>query len=192
MPTLVGMACILAIMTSMLVSACDSGGNDGSPNPLIPLEKGNQWEYVFTSEDFEPTYQDRIDLVSDTKAVYSSSYTFERPPILVDKTEEGTLIRGEEDDPGEYPVMLLKYPVEEGESYEHTDGEGSTFEVTVTKETVTVPAGEYDCLLYTIRDFTGIEAIGWEIWIKPGMGPVRVARWGGNEVWELTSTNVDS
>jgi hypothetical protein len=176
-------------MTGTLVSACDSGGSNGSPDALIPLEQGNQW----TAELSGPYRNEEVDVevTSESDAVITDrdqERTY-RDTILVRKNDQGILIRGRKEFPQDFPAMLLKYPVEEGESYQHTDGEGNTFQISVSRESVTVPAGEFDCLLYTITEVGDPDEIT-RAWIKPGMGPVRFKE--AETVWELTSTNVNS
>jgi len=132
-------------------------------------------------------------VLADTavSVVEEGSDYVDRDTVAVEGRSDGLLIRGEissNDIDDDDPVMLLQYPVEEGTTYQHTDGEGTTFRIDVTRESVTVPAGEYDCLRYVITDLSEGDRVA-EIWVKPGMGPVRLS---GEDVWELTSTNVSS
>lgn len=201
-PTLVGALCILAIMTGALVSACDSGGSNTSESPdaLVPLKTGNEWTAEVDGGSYRATLE--MEVLSDTtvEVERTSSQGTERiEKILLATQSDGLLIRGEiitPNDPGEEsfvssddPAMLLQYPAEDGDTYQHTDGEGSTFQVNVSQESVVVPAGEYECLKYTFTD-PGSGEILQEAWLKPGMGPVRMDT--GEEVVELTSTNVRS
>jgi hypothetical protein len=143
------------------------------------------------SSSFRDKEEVDVEITSELDAVIADrdqERTF-RDTILVRKNDQGILIRGEKISPQDFPAMQLKYPVEEGASYRHTDGEGDTFQVSVTRESITIPAGEFDCLLYTITEVGDPDEIT-RAWIKPGMGPVRVERNG--VMRELTSTNVDS
>lgn len=202
-PTLVGTLCILAIMTGALVSACDSGGSNssGSPDSLVPLQTGNEWTAEVDGGSYRASLE--MEVLSDTTVEVtrtSSGWEGERSEkILVARQSDGLLIRGEiitSDDPGsepyvssDDPAMLLKYPSEDGDTYQHTDGEGSTYQVNVSQESVSVTAGEYESLKYTFTVPGGGEVLR-EVWLKPGMGPVRMDT--GEEVVELTSTNVGS
>jgi len=90
--------------------------------------------------------------------------------------------------------MLLKYPVEDGETYQHTDGKPSTFEATVSmEESVIVSAGEFDCILYDIerqRQGGNYRSDVDKVWVKPGLGPVRSQGEDG-QATSLVSTNVE-
>jgi hypothetical protein len=182
-------------MAGTLVSACDSGGSseEETSDELIPLAEGNEWEAV-TSDEGAQESTAALRIVSETEVAIQETFSggdVERDTLVFEeRSDQGVNIRylySRRD----APVMALRYPIEEGTTYQHTDGSGATYEVTATRETVTVPAGEYDCVLYTIRDPRDGDLVK-EIWVKPGMGPVRRSDEGGEEVWELTSTNVDS
>jgi len=169
-----------------LFSGCDTSGDgpETTSDVLIPLETGNEWTVQtptgnLTLEVTDPTTVD----------VVGSGFN-----IKAENQPEGTLIRGEDFDLQVYdPAMLLKYPVEAGESYQHTDGKPSTFSVSVTEETVTVPAGEFECLAYTIerlRQGGNSRSDIRKVWVKPGLGPVRLRQEDGLTA-SLISTNVD-
>jgi len=198
-PTVVGLLCILTILTGTLVSACDSGGsNAASAEVLIPLKEGNQWKVDATGAYVNSV---ALEVTSDTTVRMRENEPNETDTrtLIVEERTDGFLIRGgliTPDDPGadafissDDPAMLLEYPVEDGDSYEHTDGEGSTYRVVVSRDAVSVPAGDYECLLYTISDPADGTVVR-EVWVKPGMGPVRLSRYKGEEVFSLTSTNV--
>jgi len=84
--------------------------------------------------------------------------------------------------------MQLRYPVEAGASYQHADtiGTGRTFQVSVSRDSVSVPAGTHQCLLYTIR----VDTLVAETALKPGLGPVWVVLATGDTL-PLTSTTLE-
>lgn len=194
LPTLVGLGCILLMMAVPVISACDSGGSNGgddSSQTLVPVEQGNRWEASISgstsgSATVEATSETELDVTatfggSTLSATLKASETSGGGLLLESLTGSGET---------ETDVMLFKYPVEDGDTYQHTDGDGTTFDLSVSKVSVTVDAGEYDnCLEYTIRnaDSGNLES---KVVIKPGVG---VVKWSGDDTaYELTSTNVDS
>lgn len=189
---MMGMACILLIMTGTLISACDSTGSNGdeSSDTLIPLNEGNRWEADIEGGQSgtvvaEVTASDEVDLTLNfggDPVDATLNVSEESDGLLL----ESIVVGGEVD---ESDIILLKYPAEEGDTYQHTDGDGTTYEVSVHEESVSVPAGDYDgCLVYTIR-FADSGNISSEVTVKPGVGPLE---WdGGDTMYELTETNVD-
>lgn len=193
-PTLVGVACVLLIMATPFISACDSGGSngEGSSKALVPMEKGNRWEADWSDDgssgtaSLEMTSEDEADL---QLTVQNATV---RGTLEMSTSSNGGIVMesvsgaGEETD-----VMRFKYPAEEGDTYQHTDGDGSSFEVSVSRASVSVPAGDYDnCLQYEIRDAADGD-IESTVTIKPGVGPVLWEEGSGAASYELVSTNVD-
>lgn len=191
-PTLVACILISSIVGGSLLSACDISGSNSEdrPDKLVPLEVGNQWQ-ARISTDFGEQSQGIFEVIGATSIKVSSDG---KPDTLrvQNQAEGGILIRGYQfrgNLPGENPVIRLKYPAEDGDAYQHTDGEGSTFRVDVSEESVSVPAGDYDCLLYEIREDPGGRP-DWEVWMKPGIGPIKIRT--EESTGELISTNVSS
>ena len=194
-PTLVGALCIALIMTGTLVSACDSGGNDGEQaDVLIPIEVGNEWTADATDErgDLEPRTGTLSAEITDTEKV-SVAFAELSGTVGIGREEDDVVIdlsrfyEGE----GFYDggSMRLRYPVETGTTYQFTDTENRQFQVEVSRESVSVPAGSYDCLLYEIVESPPGE-VSRRIWVKPGVGPVKFT--ATDITVELTSTNVNS
>jgi hypothetical protein len=93
----------------------------------------------------------------------------------------------------ETDIILLKYPAEAGDTYQHTDGDGTTYQIDVSETSASVPAGDYSgCLQYEIR-YADSGTVNSIVTVKPGMGPVRWSEGGEADGarYRLTSTNVD-
>lgn len=195
-PTLVGVACILAILTATLFSACDSGGaNEETDDVLVPLEEGNEWRY---NSNFGEETLSLLEVTEEGNASLSTQYIYgtEAPvTISIDARSDG-LVVGVADEEGavlDGEDMLLKYPVEDGETYRYTDSGGdNTFEITVTETSVSVPAGSYEALLYEIDNVD--RPTNSKIWIRPGLGVLQFYVDGdtSGRVYRLQSTNVDA
>jgi len=193
-PTLVGFACILLIMAGSLISACDSSGSNGngSPDALIPLEVGNQWTASVRPTSFAETANAEVVSDGELSLTLSGDGDSMESTLTVSQQSDGllleSLITG-----GETDIILLKYPAEQGDSYQHTDGDGTTYQIEVSETSASVPAGDYSgCLQYEIRraDSGNLNST---LTVKPGVGPVRWSN--GNDPddaqYTLTSTNVD-
>jgi len=189
-PTLVGALCIVLIMTGTLVSACDSGGSNGnsaeSTDVLIPLEVGNEWIAETDRGRRVEASVSRDSVVEITEERQQEDFTFS---IQIEKHSDG--IRIGEDLSTDDDSFVLRYPIEDGATYEYTDpGGDETFEVSVTRQSITVPAGSFDCLMYTIQEEGDEDSQ--RAWIKPGTGPVRLQDIEGEGTLELISTNAET
>ena len=193
-PTLVGVACILLIMAGPLISACDSSGSNGngSSDALIPLEEGNQWTASVTPTSFAETANAEVVSSSEVSLTLSGDGNSMETTLTVSQESNGLLLESLANG-GETDIILLKYPAEPGDSYQHTDGDGTSYQIEVSETSASVPAGDYSgCLRYEIR-WADSGNLNSTVTVKPGMGPVRWSN--GNdpddERYTLTSTNVD-
>lgn len=193
---------LLITLSVFFISGCDSSGEGGDdvPDSLFPLSKGTTWtaEVRFGSSSSDPvrlvaevTDAQEATLSSDLFPIYATGITFsERDDGLILETETRT--SGGEG----IRSMFLKYPAEPGDSYLYTQSK-LNWDVDVSEETrVTVPAGTFDCIVYTIRndEFGGDH----RVWIAPGVGPVRWLRdddgFRGDKFefdYQLVSTNAE-
>lgn len=76
---------------------------------------------------------------------------------------------GSEEEGVEGIVMFFRYPVEDGVDYIHTNKSGS-FQVSVVKSEIVVPAGNFETIAYEVQD----EGNSVVFHFKPGVGPVAV------------------
>jgi hypothetical protein len=179
----------LAVLSS--IASCDFGGNDGNntPDTLIPLTEGNRWvaEVSGGATDSVTT-----EVVGDSVRVKKhQGGIVVILDVLLSEQSDGLLLRGA----GLSNVMLLKFPVEDGSTYEHTDANGNTYQVSVSRTSASVPVGNFEnCLEYAVRGTENgtLRAI---LTVKPGFGPVR---WSSDifpitdqRPAEITSTNVN-
>jgi len=176
-------------MAGPLISACDSSGSNGgeSSDVLIPLEEGNQWT-ADVSGEFSGTASAEVVSGSEVSLTLLRDGNSMETILTVSQQSDGLLLESVSD-VEETDIIFLKYPAEVGDTYQHTDENGNTFEVEVSRTSTSVPAGDYSgCLEYEIRELDGgdLRSI---VTIKPGVGPVRVSSFGNR--YTLTSTNVD-
>lgn len=192
-PTLVALACISLIVVGTLVSACDSVGiGDDESNNLIPLNEGNRWDAIEKGPDGDRRHSVAVQATSDTSASATFGDPDDSSSLSIRKNKNGVLVGFTLDG---HRNMLLKYPVEDGDKYQYTDEAGrNTFQVSVSKKSISVPAGTYDCLMYRIVQIRSEYQNVDRVCIKPRLGPVFWSREGVrglNTVLELNSTNVE-
>jgi len=187
--TIISLVFVGMLATGALVSACDSGrGNDGDggQSALIPLNTGNSWTYEVQDnsrgEDNGSTEQATLEitrsLTIDEEQHYEmdpgiDQYETDGEPFLARPREEGLYVTEEN-----LVGFPLRYPAEDGKIYTHTDDDGNEYKITVTDQTITVPAGTFDCLQYEIEfDGSGAESgLGFSgsACISPDVGPIQI------------------
>lgn len=198
-PTFVALGCALLMVAGSLVSACDSGGGMADEEVLIPLEEGNTWTIEIKElpppdggDPEEERVSFRVDSEGNAVVFESTSGELRDTTVLTEKKSEGLLVGPNLENRDNF---LLKFPVEAGDAYEYTDAEGKhTFQITVSRETVEVPAGTFKTLVYSIRE-DGRDTVDDRVYVKPGFGPVRWDYFPGNPGfdagYQLLGSNVE-
>lgn len=192
-PTLMALACTVLTVVGVGLSACDSAGlGDSGSGDLIPLEEGNRWSAIEKGPDGDRRHGITLSVTSEGEASFKASNADESVSAVFKKKANGILVGWTLDG---HRNMRLKYPAEDGDKYQYTDAAGqNTFQVSVSKTSISVPAGTFDCLMYRIvqirSEFQNVD----RLCVKPGLGPVFWSREGVrglNTVLELNSTNVE-
>lgn len=190
-PVAVAYALLIAVATGLV--ACDSSGpGDSAPEDLIPLDEGNRWTAVEKGPDGERRGDVMIRVTSDGKALAQFRESEDTSTVAFRKSENGIVVGFTLSG---YRNMRLRYPVEDGDKYQYTDAAGqNTFEVSVSETDISVPAGNYDCLMYRIVQIRSEYQNVDRVCVKPGLGPVLWSREGVlglNTILELSTTNVE-
>ena len=133
-----------------------------------------------------------IRVTSDGKALAQFRESEDTSTVAFRKSENGIVVGFTLSG---YRNMRLRYPVEDGDKYQYTDAAGqNTFEVSVSETDISVPAGNYDCLMYRIVQIRSEYQNVDRVCVKPGLGPVLWSREGVlglNTILELSTTNVE-
>jgi len=191
----------LLLFSALLLIGCDSSDSDSlseTAATLIPLEAGNNWSFqrgdgLEGQVDIEIRGNSTIDGTSyriaeaNITGIVGSMAAF---TFAIQELDNGLYI-GRVDGRDERDVPLLGFElrteVSEGDTYSHVDEEGNVFNVIVSEQRITVPAGTFDVRVYTVtqRSNGGTDTA----FIAPGVGPVQLDYDG--VLLRLVSTNVE-
>ncbi len=204
---------MIAILAVVLLVGC---GEDKPcchvPSTILPLELGKQW--VGTVTDYDSLggihYIDTVTFVITRDTIISGQRWFIREGINEGPNKGGdsyvggySLLAERGDGIWTYygdqstveQCLLYKYPVTAGDSYSYCDNTDMTITVLSTNESVSVPAGDYQCYCYQMQfdfgDFTATEVM----YLAPNVGMVKLegyfSQYGGREYltveWVLDS-----
>lgn len=184
--------------TAIGCDSSDSSSTDDSESTstLIPLDAGNTWTLRV-----DGGFIDQIKIeVNGTTTLNGDSYreidilasssesTFRRTYVARETSNGLYIARPDTSDAGiQLYGFLLQSAVSDGGSYVHTDERGNSYDVSVSAQTITVPAGSFEALVYrATRQETGNTD---NAFIDPGIGPVQLDYRG--EIYRLESTNVE-
>jgi hypothetical protein len=116
---------------------------------------------------------------------YATSDGFNGESALVARTSDRGLYIARRDVDDLYGFELRR-TVSDGDTYVHTDERGNSYDVIVSEQSITVPAGTFDVMAYRVtRQSNGNTDTAF---IAPGIGPVQLDFRG--EIYRLESTNV--
>jgi hypothetical protein len=191
----------LLVFSLLLLTGCDSSDSTeagDSVGPLIPLDEGNTWLFEgldnFVNEaTIRVGGNTTINGVSYREVKVTATTTSEFIPTLsetyVAREQDNSLYIARPDTAGSDIRLFgfeLQTSLSEGDTYVHTDERGEIYDVSVSKQAVTVPAGSYDVLVYrAVRQFNDATDLAF---IAPGVGPVQLDYQGAT--LRLVSTNV--
>lgn len=178
-----------ALALMLVIAGCDSFGDDEDTPSLVPLEPTNAW--TATSADSVNVFLRILSEQEATVRLLRPDGETETYSLPLKQTGEGLLVGWTQAPPLFDGQVLLRNPVEAGNSYLHPDTTGTEsriFEVSVSRETVAVPVDTFDCVVYTIEESSG--GLVAQASIKPGFGPVRAYLAAEEDTLKLISTNV--
>ena len=189
---------VLIFLSTLVYLNCSKESNPVGLNAqkeIIPLNLNNSWNYHITAYDTSGNiymsvnvsekingdtiienqkwyYQDKAALFCANKS--DGYYTFDKNAL------DTTRIN-----------LVYKYPCIVGDKY-------SYWEVVKQDTQITVPAGNFNCVLYSYRLKTSDSFNCYDVYIKPGIGKIKSVQYGlvGNHpvfewtIRELTSYNL--
>lgn len=190
------------LLSALLLTGCDSsdsGTESDTAAALIPLEEGNVWSFEGLSSRVEEATirvggSTTISGVSYREVEVSATTSSEFIPTIeqtyvVRERENGLYIARPDTIEGDIQLFgfELQTSLSAGDTYVHTDERGNSYNVSVSEQSITVPTGVYDVLVYRATrqgsDDTDIA------FLAPGVGPVQIDYRG--TILRLVSTNVD-
>lgn len=192
---------LLFAALAFTMAGCDSSDSsstdDSESTPtLIPLDDGNTWmlsvdggfiDQVEVEVNGTTTINGELYREIDILASASGS-TFGRTYVARETSNGIYIARPDTSEAGiQLYGFLLRSDISDGGAYVHTDERGNSYDVSVSAQTITVPAGSFEALTYrATRQSNGNTDIAF---IAPGIGPVQLDFRG--EIYRLESTNVE-
>jgi hypothetical protein len=142
---------------------------------IIPLNLDNTWNYHVTAYDtsgniyFSANISDKI--MGDTIINGQRWYYQDKGALYFTIKSDGyyTIDRYAMDTAK--INLAYKYPCNTGDKY-------SNWEVVKLDTQITVPAGNFSCVLYSYRLKTGDSFSYYDVYIKPGIGRIKTATYG--------------
>jgi len=173
---------ILSLLSSILLLSCsDPTEPNSSPSVLIPLKKGNTWNFsrtVYDSSGFVVyTWNINSSIQRDTIINYTKWYGFTDAPgsaYFTNKSDGYWALQtiALPYFPNDTSYILYKFPTEVGDIYGSPE---SPKEVVAVDELILVSAGEFEVIhiITTFIGSTNYELDSYEIFIKPGIGIIK-------------------
>jgi hypothetical protein len=186
----------LLLFSALLLTGCDSSDSNSpeAGETLIPLVEGNEWTMSVEGRSvpdgqtvtLRMSGEENIRGETYRQIDYATSDGFNGESALVARTSDRGLYIARRDVEDLYGFELRR-TVSDGDTYVHTDERGNSYDVIVSEQSITVPAGTFDVMAYRVtRQSNGNTDTAF---IAPGIGPVQLDFRG--EIYRLESTNVE-
>jgi len=163
-------ACLTVLLTSVVgCSDKDSVVDPGAPDTLMPLAVHNTWTYQDVPSPGPPTAGGEVITILGTKTIDGELYFTIADNGVLRNRNNGLFVAQYFDVGGFSDDLLFRFPIGDGESYTYDYISGGSVEILATRTTVTVPAGTFDCIKYTLTSVSHESYLCF----APGVGLVR-------------------
>lgn len=146
-----------------------------SNDDIIPLAVGNFWKYHYTLHDTVGNiYADFVTssiIRGDTLIKNIRWYYIDKNDIYFSNLSDGYYIYDRYSPDSNKTSLVYKYPCNQNDAY-------SSWRVADRDTLITVPAGEFNCILYVYRLETREFFDYHDVFIKPGVGVIKTVRYG--------------
>ena len=169
---------VLILVSLIVIQSCSDVNNpqliEGS-NDIIPLAVGNTWDYHTTLYDTTGNvfadFHNSNKIIGDTIIGNSNWYYYDIAAWYCSIFQDGYHVYDPYETDSLKNRLSLKYPCTVGDKY-------SFYEVAKIDTQITVPAGSFSCVMYTLRMQTSTEFAFIDFFIKPGVGYVKTIEYG--------------
>jgi hypothetical protein len=177
---------IVTVLTAVMALIWSAGLAEAADPLLWPLQEGQWMEFLVQSPDQSPAWKAQIK-VTGAKAVGDTQYFSVEVPIWGQGTQEGVFLRSSEkglyrlETEGECPVAEVD---QFGTTFRcRTGDEGWEVTTLLAEVALTVPVGTFTTA-YLFRKHieyhNGSMSPDWDVYIVPGLGPVKQVDYSGN------------
>jgi hypothetical protein len=171
---------VLFLILITLVQSCSDINNpsvDGISNDIIPLTVGNTWSYHTTLYDTAGNvfkeFNNSREITGDTLINNTIWYYYDTDAWFCSVFKDGYHTYDPYRTDSLRNQLNFKYPCAAGEKY-------SYYEVAKTDTQITVPAGTFNCIMYTLRMQTSMDFAYIDFFIKPGVGYIKTIEYTFN------------
>lgn len=173
---------ILFLIIITLVQSCSDINNspvDEITKDIIPLAVGNTWSYHTSLYDtagnvFKELNSSR-EITGDTLIDNITWYYYETNAWFCSIFKDGYHIYDPYRTDSLRNLLNYKYPCAAGDKYSYY------YEVAKIDTQITVPAGTFNCIMYTLRMQTPMDFAYIDFFIKPGVGYIKTIEYSFTE-----------
>lgn len=161
------------LLTTILIQSCsqttDPVIKDYS-NEIIPLAIGHKWDYhtniYDTTGNIVWNFNSSDIVIGDSTIENTKWFYFDKNALYFSVLSDGYHYYNKYETDSLKNILVYKYPCNLGDTY-------SYYEVTKVDTQITVPAGTFKCIMYSLRMQTSMDFAYLDFFIKPGVGIVK-------------------
>ena len=164
---------LIVVLVLILLQSCSDSTDpivEDYSNQIVPLNIGHKWEYhniiYDTSGNIFSEFNTSNTIMADTTIENTKWFYFDKNAVYFSIFSDGYHTFDKYELDSLKNSLVYKYPCNPGDTY-------SEYLVSKVDTQITVPAGSFKCILYSIRLQTQMEFDYRDIFVKPGIGLVK-------------------
>ncbi len=169
---------LIIIFLTYLIQSCSENSNlivEDYSSQIVPLDIGHKWEYhniiYDSSGSILSDFNTSSTIIDDTTIESTKWFYFDKNAVYFSTFSDGYHTYDKYEVDSLKNTLVYKYPCNAGDIY-------SKYLVSKVDTQITVPAGSFKCILYSVRLKTQMEFEYRDIFVKPGVGVVKSVDYG--------------
>lgn len=175
----------IIVLLMMIIQSCADVNTptvNETSNEIIPLAVGNTWNYHTTLYDTTGNvfmdFNNSNKIVGDTTIQNINWFYYDKNALYFSIFQDGFHIYDPYKTDSLRDQLNFKYPCSVGDKY-------SYYEVVKIDTQITVPAGTFSCIMYSLRMQTSMDFAFIDFFIKPGVGNIKTIEYSYTENYPL-------
>lgn len=169
---------LIIVLGMILLQSCSDSTDPivkDYSNEIIPLAVGHKWEYhsdiYDTAGNITWNFNSSDIIIGDSMIENTKWFYFDKNALYFSLLTDGYHYYNKYETDSLKNVLVYKYPCNLGDTY-------SDYEVAKVDTQITVPAGTFKCIMYSLRKQTSSDFAYADYFIKPGVGIVKTVEYG--------------
>lgn len=169
---------LIVVLLLVLIQSCSEETEPiikDHSNEIIPLAVGHKWEYHIdiydTTGNITWNFNSSNIIIGDSTIENTKWFYFDKNALYFSLLPDGYHYYNKYETDSLKNILVYKFPCNAGETY-------NDYKVAKVDTQITVPAGTFNCIMYSLRKESSSDFANIDFFIKPGVGIVKTIEYG--------------